>query len=49
MEFAETHNLEYFETSAKDYESVEKAFIINAKTILKKIEEGVINPKTEVI
>jgi len=42
IEYAKTNNLEFFQTSAKTNINVEEAFNHLLKSILKKLEDGVI-------
>ncbi len=45
-EFAEQHNMKFFETSAKESKNVNEVFIDMTKEILKKSGTKPINPKT---
>uniref|UniRef100_A0A0E0B8U0 Uncharacterized protein n=1 Tax=Oryza glumipatula TaxID=40148 RepID=A0A0E0B8U0_9ORYZ len=47
-QFAKEHGLLFMEASAKTAHNVEKAFILAARTVHKKIEDGVINLSDEV-
>uniref|UniRef100_A0A0E0EWJ3 Uncharacterized protein n=1 Tax=Oryza meridionalis TaxID=40149 RepID=A0A0E0EWJ3_9ORYZ len=46
-QFAKEHGLLFMEASAKTAHNVEKAFILAARTVYKKIEDGVINLSDE--
>ncbi|KAL6660745.1 hypothetical protein ACP70R_001780 [Stipagrostis hirtigluma subsp. patula] len=45
--FAEEHGLVFMETSAKSAQDVEEAFTTTARAVIKKIEDGVIDPSDQ--
>ena len=47
-EFAEIHNMDCFETSAKEMINVNEGFQEGARKVLSKINSGCINPYDEV-
>ncbi|CAO2177632.1 unnamed protein product [Urochloa humidicola] len=45
--FAEKHGLFFMEASAKTAHNVEEAFVVVARTVCKKIEDGVLDPSAK--
>ncbi len=45
--FAQNNNIDYIETSAKEFINVDEAFEYIAKNIQQKIKDNIINPKNE--
>lgn len=43
-DFAQRHNLEYIETSAKDGKNVSEAFVRLAKTLAERVKQGKLSP-----
>lgn len=46
-EFSDKYNIEYIECSAKTDLNINQAFLLLTNIILRKIDEGIINPETE--